>query len=148
MYNGHSKIDKTKILMTNGSLMMVKSIADLMKVKSIAECSRSILQYFWPALSDIRSWKSIFGLLRVAVLNRFYCIVKLASLWFLQENVELFPSVLHSLKNYTNSHNFFLLDFGLVCSRKHSKNDSLFLKDPFVQIIWGHNSCRCAAWCW
>ena len=35
---GHSKIDKTKILMTNGSLM---------KVKSIAECSPwSILQYF------------------------------------------------------------------------------------------------------
>ena len=36
--SGHSKIDKTKILMTNGSLM---------KVKSIAECSKgSILQYF------------------------------------------------------------------------------------------------------
>ena len=36
--SGHSKIDKTKILMTNGSLM---------KVESIAECSlrRSILQY-------------------------------------------------------------------------------------------------------
>ena len=33
-----SKIDKTKILMTNGSLM---------QVKSITECSnRSILQYF------------------------------------------------------------------------------------------------------
>ena len=39
------KIDKTKILMTNGNLM---------KVKNIAECSPwSILQYFWPALSDI-----------------------------------------------------------------------------------------------
>ena len=36
--NGHSKIDKTEILMTNASLM---------KVKSIAECSPwSILQYF------------------------------------------------------------------------------------------------------
>ena len=35
--NSHSKKDKTKILMTNGSLM---------KVKSIAECSPwSILQY-------------------------------------------------------------------------------------------------------
>ena len=34
----HSKIDKTKILMTNGSLM---------KVESIAECSKgSILLYF------------------------------------------------------------------------------------------------------
>ena len=37
--------------MTNGSLM---------KVNSIAECSPwSILQYFWPALSDIQSWKTI-----------------------------------------------------------------------------------------
>ena len=35
--SGHSKIDKTKVLMANGSLM---------KVESIAECSRwSILQY-------------------------------------------------------------------------------------------------------
>ena len=31
-----------------------------MKVESIAECSLwSILQYFWPALSDNRSWKPI-----------------------------------------------------------------------------------------
>ena len=49
------KIGKTEILMTNDSLM---------KVKSIAECSPwSILQYFWPALSDNRSWKPHFGLL-------------------------------------------------------------------------------------
>ena len=40
--------------MTNGSLM---------KVESIAECSPwSILQYFWPALSDNWSWKPIFVL--------------------------------------------------------------------------------------
>ena len=39
--------------MTNGSLM---------KVESNAECSPwSILQYFWPALSDNWSWKTIFG---------------------------------------------------------------------------------------
>ena len=38
--------------MANGSLM---------KVKSIAECSPwSILQYFWPALSDNQSWKPVF----------------------------------------------------------------------------------------
>ena len=38
------KKDKTKISMTNGSLM---------KVKGIAECSHwSILQYFGPALND------------------------------------------------------------------------------------------------
>ena len=42
--SGHSKIDKIKILLTNGSLMKVKSIAEYSK--------RSILQYFWPALSD------------------------------------------------------------------------------------------------
>ena len=53
--SGHSKIDKTKILMATGSSM---------KVESIAECSKgSILQYFWPALSDNLSWKLIFGLL-------------------------------------------------------------------------------------
>ena len=64
-----SKIDKTKILMTAGSLMRVESIAE------IVECSLwSILQYFWPALSDNRSWKQFLVLLmRVAVLHRFYC---------------------------------------------------------------------------
>ena len=37
--------------MENGSLM---------KVESIAECSKgSILQYFWPALSNNRYWKPI-----------------------------------------------------------------------------------------
>ena len=47
----HSKIDKTKILMINVSSM---------KVESIAECSPwSILQYFWPALSNNLSWKPI-----------------------------------------------------------------------------------------
>ena len=51
MLNGHSNIDKTKVLMANGSLMTVESIA---------ECSPwSILQYFWPALSNNRSWKPI-----------------------------------------------------------------------------------------
>ena len=45
-----------------------------MKVESIAECSPwSILQYVWPALSDNWFWKPICGLLRVAVLHRFYC---------------------------------------------------------------------------
>ena len=54
VYNGYSKIDKTKIFITNGSLM---------KVKRIAECFNwSILQYFWPALSDNWCWKPICGL--------------------------------------------------------------------------------------
>ena len=52
VWNGHSKMDITMILMTNGSLM---------KVKSIAECAPwGILQYFWPALSDNLSWKPSF----------------------------------------------------------------------------------------
>ena len=52
--SSHSKIDKTKVLMANCSFM---------KVKSIAECSPwSILQYFWPALSNNWIWKPIFGL--------------------------------------------------------------------------------------
>ena len=47
-----SKIEKSKILITNGRLM---------KVERIAECSLwSILQYFWPALSDYQSWNQIF----------------------------------------------------------------------------------------
>ena len=37
--SGHLKIDKTKVLMTNGSLIQVKSIAE----------------YFLPAFSDNRS---------------------------------------------------------------------------------------------
>ena len=42
--SGHLKIDITKVLLGNGSLM---------KVECIAECSpRSILQYIQPALSD------------------------------------------------------------------------------------------------
>ena len=50
--SGHSKIDKTKIRTTDGSLM---------KVEIITECSLwSILQYFWPALSDYWSSKPIF----------------------------------------------------------------------------------------
>ena len=44
--SGDFKIDKIKVLMENGSLM---------KVESIAECSPwSILQYFLPVLSDGR----------------------------------------------------------------------------------------------
>ena len=59
----HSKIDKTKIFMTNGNLM---------KVESIAECFPwSILQYIWSALSDDLSWKPILVFSRVAILYRF-----------------------------------------------------------------------------
>ena len=61
------KIDKIKIFMTNGSLM---------KVESIAESSPwSILQYFWPALSNnflVLKTNFFFIFLKVAVLHRFY----------------------------------------------------------------------------
>ena len=84
--NGHSKIITTKILLTDGSLM---------KIESNAECSPwSILQTFQLALSDNWSWKSIFSLLRAAVLHRFY--------WN-KLNVGITPSTLltyyHPLKN-------------------------------------------------
>ena len=64
--------------MTNGSSM---------KVESIAECSAwNILQYFWPALSDNSSWKSIFedGRFR----DRFYCILvqSFCLIWFFTSN--------------------------------------------------------------
>ena len=63
--NGQSKIDKTKVLMTTGSLMKVESTC-------IAECSLS--QYFWPALSHNWSWKSIFVLFESGCFTQVYCI--------------------------------------------------------------------------
>ena len=44
---------KIKVLKTSGSLVQVKSIAEMLQ--------RSILQYFLPALSDYRSRKHILG---------------------------------------------------------------------------------------
>ena len=47
-----------------------------MQVESIAECSPwSILQYFWPALSNDWSWKPIFGLFESSRLRQvlLYC---------------------------------------------------------------------------
>ena len=59
------RLDKTKILVTNGSLM---------QDESIAECSKgSILQYFRPALSNIDHENQFSIFLSVAVLHRFYC---------------------------------------------------------------------------
>ena len=60
----HLKIDDTKVLKENGNLMVVENIA---------ECSPwSILQYFWPALSDNRYWKPIFMFFLSAAYDRFY----------------------------------------------------------------------------
>ena len=47
-----------------------------MKVESIAEWS--ILQYFWPALSNNLFWNQFLVFLRVAVLHRFYCMLVLS----------------------------------------------------------------------
>ena len=46
--NGHLTIDKTKVLVENGSFMKVESIAEC----SLQNALLSILQYFLPALSD------------------------------------------------------------------------------------------------
>ena len=65
------------MLMTNGSLM---------KVESIAECSPwSILQYFWPALIDNLSWKLILvffrsGRLRQVLLYLLYSLIFISHL--------------------------------------------------------------------
>ena len=48
---GHLKIDKTKILMKNGSLMKVESIAVLEHFAVLLTC----------IISDNWSWKPIFG---------------------------------------------------------------------------------------
>ena len=50
-----AKIDKIKVYMENGSFMEVEIIAE--------GSPWSILQYFWPALSDNRYLKPIFGVL-------------------------------------------------------------------------------------
>ena len=66
--------------MTNGSLM---------KVESIAECSHwSILQYFWPALSDSWSLKPILGLFESGCFTQvlLYCTIH-AILYFSQLQV-------------------------------------------------------------
>ena len=60
------KIDKPKVLKSNGSLVKVESIVE--------SPPWSILQYFWPALSNNRSWKPILvfflsGCLRQDLLN-------------------------------------------------------------------------------
>ena len=69
LISGYSQKDKTKILMTNDSLM---------KVESFAECSPwSILQYFWPALSDKVLEKQFLVFFWVAALDRFYCITRM-----------------------------------------------------------------------
>ena len=60
--NGHSKIDKIRILMTNGSLM---------KAESIAECSFCNTFDLYKAIIGIENRLVVF--LRVAVLHRFYC---------------------------------------------------------------------------
>ena len=53
------------ILIANGSLM---------KIKSIAECSPwSILQYFWPALNNYWSWKPIYGLFESSHFTQVLC---------------------------------------------------------------------------
>ena len=69
VYNGHSKIDKTKNLMTNGSLM---------KVKSIAECSPWYIFYntFDLHYRDL-VLKNTFRFLREAVLHWFYCMSRI-----------------------------------------------------------------------
>ena len=64
-----------------------------MKVKSIAECSPwSILQYFWPALSDYWSWKPIFGLFESGCFTKvlLYSLLFFSQLWDLNKLSQFF----------------------------------------------------------
>ena len=82
--SGHSKIDNTKILMTNGSLM---------KVKSIAECS---------PLVTIGLENPFFVFLRVAILHRFYCTVnnlKFPTLFYFSSQINCWLSRLEFTKH-------------------------------------------------
>ena len=47
VFSGHSKVDKTRVWMTNGSLMKGQKYCRMLH--------ESILHYFWPALRDIQS---------------------------------------------------------------------------------------------
>ena len=73
----------------------------LMKVKSIAECSPwTILQYFWPALSD--NWSSVFDPFGVAVLHRFYCMY--IHLWFICIYLFIIIFRIATVKTENNKH--------------------------------------------
>ena len=65
--SGHSKIDKTHILMTNGSLMKIEG---LQNAPHGAFCITFDLHIAIICLED-----QFFVFLREAVLDRFYCIV-------------------------------------------------------------------------
>ena len=90
-------MDKTKILMTNGSLM---------KVKSIAECSPwSILRCFWPALSDNWSWKPFCGLFEPFwPFNNFFTVAaNLGSLLYVQTQADQKQYAFQIFDTYTLS---------------------------------------------
>ena len=67
VYNGHSKIDKTNILYTNGSLMKVESIAECSPLGAF--CNTVDLH---SAIAGLENEFLVF--LRVVVSHRFYCI--------------------------------------------------------------------------
>ena len=63
---GHSQIDKTKFLMTNANLMKVKSIAECYSLRAF--CNTFDLH---KVIIGLENQFSVF--LRVALLHRFYC---------------------------------------------------------------------------
>ena len=112
----HSKIDKTKVLMANGSFM---------KVESIEKCTPwSILQYFWPALRDDRYLKPIL------VFSLIGCIIFMIFLVILSY---LFLAALWSPACYENSVDPDQLTF----------NRFLWLYLHWIKIIWGVCMIRC-----
>ena len=71
-----TKLDKTKILLTNGSSMKIKSIAECSK-GSILPLEHSAIHVLWTALSENRSWKPILVFFFEWLLNTSFTV-----LWF------------------------------------------------------------------
>ena len=138
--NGHSKIDKIKILMTNGSWM---------KVESIAQCTLR------PALSDNWSWKSICGLFKsghFTVLLNPFLMARWMKLW---QNFKMMPVLkplwkqsthktwLHLPQNLYLNHPWSitinLLPLKCLCST--TTNKSLIKR---TKVCWWISLCRCS----
>ena len=135
--SSHSKIEKTKMIMTNGILM---------KVKSFAECSSwSILQYFWAALSNNRSWKPIFGLLFEWPLKTgFFCTFISWQNFFclLQKPLHLIMYPTEQLSGITLAQTW--RDYAIRCSENSGNRGTTWPQDLslvviswFIQVIHG-----------
>ena len=79
-----------------------------MKFESIAECSPwSILQYFWPALSDIWYWKPICSLFESGRFTKYHEIVQVSTVMTLRR----YQCVYMALRLYTENPDLTVANF-------------------------------------